>query len=66
MSRVTWLAIIGALLTGFTSYLLAFSAMRSGNETGAGLLMLAAGVTFGLVVMAVLLSISLSASRTRG
>ncbi len=65
MSRVTWLAIIGGLLTGFLSILMAVGAARDGDGAGAGLLMLAAGVTFGLLALAVLLSISLSAARLR-
>ena len=47
------LAAVFALLTGIISIIFAFNSMLGGNEIGAGVLLAAAALSFGLLLIAV-------------
>lgn len=47
------IAAVGALITGFLGWIMALNAIVSGNETGAGLIMAASALAFGLLLIAV-------------
>ncbi|MFC1956380.1 hypothetical protein ACFLWZ_07715 [Chloroflexota bacterium] len=47
------IAAVGAIITGFIGWILAINAMLSSNEIGAGIILAASALAFGLLLIAV-------------
>ena len=48
-SRAKWFAVSGSLIAGFAGIIMAVLSLAAGEETGAGALLAASGLAFGLL-----------------
>ena len=46
------IAAVGAIITGFLGWIMAVNAIAGGNETGAGVILAASALAFGLLLVA--------------